>query len=219
MMEQHVCHTVQVGLDVLPCGPRRPNPAEMLSSARLADLLAWAETRYDQILVDAPPVLAASDALIVGRLVDGAVLVVQPEKNRRKLVTRAVESFQVVGIPIVGAVANRVGQDGSKDYAYTYGYGYAYEYGESDSSEEELEDASLEEEVDNIDGYEDDFVEGAENGDDNELVDDDRGTTEDEFATPADEEHLSADEEPYGDDAYGDEYDDDEDDTEYRRAA
>ncbi|MCE9554811.1 MAG: polysaccharide biosynthesis tyrosine autokinase [Planctomycetes bacterium] len=194
MLERCVRRTAVDTLDVIPSGPRRPNPAEMLSGTRLADLLAWAEGRYDQILVDAPPVLAASDALMIGRLVDGAVLVVQPEKNRRRLVTRAAESFQGVGVPLLGVVANRVGQNG-QDYAYSYGYAYNYQYGEP-VTEEELEE-----------GYGDDqFLENDDDQDyetnDVSLVhaDDQHVEQDDQFEEEYDDEEYSAEEEQTTDD-------------------
>ncbi|MGV2335435.1 MAG UNVERIFIED_CONTAM: CpsD/CapB family tyrosine-protein kinase [Planctomycetaceae bacterium] len=70
--------TVVQGLDVISCGPRPANPAELLVSERFAAMLAWAETRYEQIVIDAPPVLAVSDPAIVGRLVDAVILVAAP---------------------------------------------------------------------------------------------------------------------------------------------
>lgn len=124
------------GLDLLPAGPRRPNPSELLSSPRMADLLAWAETVYDQILIDSPPALVASDASIAGRLVDGVVLVVQPNKSRRRLVMRAAETFSSAGIKLLGIVVNRVSAEGSDDvYGYGAGYGYGYGYGEDQTQD------------------------------------------------------------------------------------
>jgi Mrp family chromosome partitioning ATPase len=118
------------GLDFLSAGPRRPNPAEMLAGPRLADLLAWAESEYDQILIDGPPALAATDASIIGRLVDGIVLVVQPRKNQRRLVVRAAEGLRDVGAKLLGIVANRIGDENEdKLYGYSSGYGYGYGYG------------------------------------------------------------------------------------------
>lgn len=123
-----VHHTPQAGLDVLPTGVRRPNPAELLGSGRFAELLAWAESQYDQVLVDCPPVLAVSDAQIVGRLVDGGVLVVRPVKNHRRLVMRAVDSFRSTGCQVIGVVANGISED-MGGYGYGYGYGEGYGYG------------------------------------------------------------------------------------------
>ncbi len=121
------------GLDFLPAGGRRLNPGELLASQRFADLLAWAETHYDQILIDSPPALAATDAAIIGRVVDGVVLVVQPKKNRRRLVMRAAESFTSVGVNLLGVVVNRVGGD-KADVIYGYGAesGYGYGYGQDE---------------------------------------------------------------------------------------
>lgn len=117
------------GLDVLPSGPRPVNPAELLAGGRFAELLAWAETRYDQILIDSPPALAASDTALVGRLIDGVVLVVQPEKNRRRQVIRAAESLAALKIPVLGIVLNRLERDGDRGYyGYGHGYGYVYDY-------------------------------------------------------------------------------------------
>jgi capsular exopolysaccharide synthesis family protein len=120
--------TEQPGLDVLPSGLRRPNPAELLSGTTFVELLAWAESHYDQVLVDCPPVLAVSDAQIVGRLVDGAILVVQPQKNHRRLVARACSNFTATGTNVLGIVANGLSAH-SNGYGYGYGYGDGYGYG------------------------------------------------------------------------------------------
>ena len=125
-------------LDVISAGPRRQNPSELLGSDRLPQLLAWAETEYDQILIDCPPTLVASDAVLVGRIVDGMVLVVRPEKNRRKLVFRATENISEMKIPLFGVVANCVDAENNKGYSFGEddGYGYGYGYGEDEEKDE-----------------------------------------------------------------------------------
>ena len=123
-------------LDVIPSGPRPVNPMELLASDRFSELLAWAETVYDQILIDSPPVLAVSDSAIIGRLVDGVVLTLRPEKNRRRLVVRAVESFPPLGVNVLGLVINHVDAEKNQDYyGYGYGYGYGYSYDEQEDAE------------------------------------------------------------------------------------
>ncbi|QDU78641.1 Tyrosine-protein kinase wzc [Polystyrenella longa] len=125
-------------LDILPSGSRPVNPSELLSSNRLSDFLSWAETVYDQIIIDAPPILAVSDAGIVGRLVDTLVLVMRPDKNRRGLVYRSVETLQMFGIHISGIVVNHLTPDqGSDYYGYGYGYGYSEDYGHEESTGED----------------------------------------------------------------------------------
>lgn len=128
-------HTEVEGLDILPVGLRRPNPAELLSGKAFVELLAWADSQYDRVIVDCPPVLAVSDAQIVGQLVDGAILVVRPEKNPRRAVIRAVESFHSAGCRVLGVVANGLTNDAA-GYGYSYGYGYGDGYGHTSPEED-----------------------------------------------------------------------------------
>jgi capsular exopolysaccharide synthesis family protein len=129
--------TEQPGLDVLPAGLRRPNPAELLGGPNFVELLAWAEASYDQVLVDCPPVLAVSDAQIIGRLVDGAIVVLQPQKNHRRLVARACYSFAATGTNVLGVVANGLSSKTGHGYGYGYGYGNGYGYGHDAETDEE----------------------------------------------------------------------------------
>ncbi|MBN1590811.1 MAG: polysaccharide biosynthesis tyrosine autokinase [Pirellulales bacterium] len=127
-------------LDVLPSGPRPTNPAELLAGPRFTELIDWATTVYDQILIDTPPTLATSDSAVVGRLADGTILVVQPQKNRRRAVIRAVEGMLALKIPLLGLVVNRVEPDERSGY-YGYGYGYGYEAGYGNDEEPGESDA------------------------------------------------------------------------------
>ncbi len=123
--------SVLKNLDVLPSGPRAANPAELLSAERFQELLAWAETIYDLVLIDSPPALIA-DTAIIGRQVEGVLLVVEPEKNPRRLVMRVAETLSTLQITVLGIVANRLSRDSGNDYygyGYGYGYGYSYAYG------------------------------------------------------------------------------------------
>lgn len=136
-----VYQTESENLHVLPVGLRRPNPAELLSSQAFVELLAWADSVYDRVIVDCPPILAVSDAQIVGQLVDGAILVVRPEKNHRRAVIRAVESFHASGCRVLGIVANALSVEtqgyGYGGYGYGYGYGYNYNYGADEETDYE----------------------------------------------------------------------------------
>ena len=130
------------GLDILPSGARLSNPTEWLAGPRFSELLAWAETVYDQVLVDCPPLLVTSDVVVVGRLVDGLILVVQPDKNRRRQVVRSMETMLGMKVPVLGIVINRVGSEQDRGYygyssGYGYGYGYSngYGYGDEQSGE------------------------------------------------------------------------------------
>ena len=111
----------------------------MLHGTRFSELLGWAESIYDQILIDAPPALAVTDAAIISRQVDGGLLVVRPDKNRRRMVLRATESLAAVGTTMLGAVINHVTTEAGGDY---YGYGYGYEYGSGEGSSDGLKQAA-----------------------------------------------------------------------------
>ena len=129
-----IYHSELENLHVLPSGPKPINPVELLTSERLSDLLAWAETQYDQVLIDAPPSLAVTDAAIIGRLVDGAILTVRPDRNRRKGVLRAAEALTSLGCELKGMVLNQIDPTQS---GYAYGYGYGYGYGSEEPVAEE----------------------------------------------------------------------------------
>jgi len=131
MAPLHVRPSGIKGLDVMPSGSRPNDPAELLGGSRFAQLLAWAETIYDLILVDSPPLMATADTALVGRLVDGVILVVQPAKNPRRLVTRVVERLGMMKIPVLGLVVNRTGSEAEYGYYGYREYGYRYEYGGS----------------------------------------------------------------------------------------
>ncbi|MEN6459652.1 MAG: polysaccharide biosynthesis tyrosine autokinase [Thermoguttaceae bacterium] len=131
-VKAHVRRSGIDGLDIIPSGPRPTDPAELLASPRFSQLLAWAETAYDLILIDSPPTLATTDTAIIGRLVDGVILVVQPTKNRRRLVTRVVERLELMKIPPLGVVVNRTGAEGDEGYYGYHSYGYGYGYGDRD---------------------------------------------------------------------------------------
>jgi capsular exopolysaccharide synthesis family protein len=134
----HIRHSAVESLDILPSGPRPSDPAELLGSPRFSQFLAWAETVYDLILIDSPPALATTDTAIIGRLVDGTILVMQPVKNHRRVVTRVVERLNLMKITILGLVVNRTGSEEDHDYygyhSYGYGYGAGYEYGYGESA-------------------------------------------------------------------------------------
>lgn len=131
---QSVQQTGVPGMEVIPSGRRPPDSAELLGRDRFGELIAWAETVYDYVLVDSPPMLAATDAAIVGRVVDGMLVVIRPEKNSRRAVLRAFEEITSLGINVLGAVVNGVGQDQNDGYYGYGGYGYGYRYDDGEAA-------------------------------------------------------------------------------------
>lgn len=110
-------------LDLLPSGPIPPNPSEMLSSRMFAAVVQHCASNYDLVIIDTPPVLSVTDALIVSQLSDGVVFIVDSKKTNRNLAAKAVAALQQVNARLLGVVLNRVGQ---RDRRYTYSNYYYY---------------------------------------------------------------------------------------------
>jgi non-specific protein-tyrosine kinase len=94
----------QPGLAVLPSGPLPSNPSELLASQRTVEVLTSLQAAYDVVLLDSPPVLAAADAVVLSRRVDGTLIVTVAEVTTRRDSTRAAEALRMVDAPLVGAV-------------------------------------------------------------------------------------------------------------------
>jgi capsular exopolysaccharide synthesis family protein len=107
------------GLDFLPSGPRPPNPAQLLGSQRMTELLKQAVDRYDTVIVDGPPVLGFADALVVGKQVDGTLLVARTEVTDRDALVEAKDALEGVGLSLMGVALNGV-RPGYRGYRYRY---------------------------------------------------------------------------------------------------
>src|SRR5262249_6952228 len=89
---------------ILPSGPLPPNPADVLGSQRMTEIIGVLKARANYILFDAPPVLAATDAALLGSKLDGLLLVVRAGHTRREQTARARQALDRVHVRIVGAV-------------------------------------------------------------------------------------------------------------------
>jgi len=117
-------HPAQVeGLRVLPSGELPPNPAELLGSQRMQELLAELAQQADVVLIDSPPVLPVADATALAQAVDGVLLVLEAGKTRREAARRAGENLRQVGANLVGVVLNRVPTHRGGYYSYREYYG------------------------------------------------------------------------------------------------
>jgi Mrp family chromosome partitioning ATPase len=116
-------------LHVLPSGPRAPNPAEMLSSARMREQLRQWSQEYDRIVLDTAPLLAVSDTRAVAVIVDAVVMVTRAGMTRRRALIRARDILLRINAPIAGVVVNDVDVRLENFYTNRYGYGYGYGYG------------------------------------------------------------------------------------------
>ena len=106
-------------LSVLTAGLCPQNPAELLSSSRLPDMLREARAIYDVIIVDTPPILAVSDPAIISPHIDGLLLVVRMGKNKRAAAERAREMIDAHGIRLYGVIVNDVDYSTDDSVAYS----------------------------------------------------------------------------------------------------
>lgn len=114
------------GLDIIPCGPVPPNPAELLSSERTRTLVVEALEKYTTVVLDSPPILNVADSRILSVLVDGVLLVARGNSTPRELVKRAQAHARNAGANIIGIVLNSVNVHRMDYYAYGYAHYDAY---------------------------------------------------------------------------------------------
>jgi len=120
--EAAVRHLDADNLDVLTCGTLPPNPSDLLNAPQMEQLIRKLKSQYDLIILDAPPVIAVTDSIVLSSKVDGICLVVRANKTRRDAVKRAKELLQKGGSKIIGLILNDVNIKNlygySKDYYY-----------------------------------------------------------------------------------------------------
>ena len=127
-----VVPTAVPNLFILPAGPVPPNPAELLSTGRMRELLQELAREYDHVVLDSPPVLSVTDSTILSVLVDGVILVVRSGKTTREVLRHTRQLFYNVNARLLGVVLNGVDLR-SVDYNYYYYKYYGYGYREEKS--------------------------------------------------------------------------------------
>ena len=128
-IESSAKRTAIANLDLIPRGQVPPNPSELLMSERFSELLKWGSANYDLVLIDTPPILAVTDAAIVGRHAGTTLMVTHYAVNTLKEVETSLNRFEQNGITVKGVILNSIFRraTGYQDYGY-----YEYEY-QSDS--------------------------------------------------------------------------------------
>ncbi len=120
-----------LNIHVITAGTIPPNPSEMLEKGMPA-LLEEMKRKFDYIILDAPPVSLVTDAAILGRIADGAILVVRSRYAPRDTITLAKQKLETVGVKIFGVVLTRYNEKKAhKKSGYSYSYQYSY-YGENE---------------------------------------------------------------------------------------
>ena len=111
------------GLSLITTGALPPQPSELLLHERFATLLAELSRRYDHVLVDTPPVLAVTDAAVIGRLAGSCLLVLKSGAHSLRQVADSLQRLRQGGVDVKGSIFNQAGRLGGR-----YRYGYVYEY-------------------------------------------------------------------------------------------
>ena len=124
-------------LVALPTGPIPPSPADLLSSHRMRDAISYLRQKYKFIVIDSPPIMAATDAVILSALTDGVLLVVRSGTTPKEAFMRTRDLLHAVKCRLLGVVLNAVDST-APDYYYSYRYypyAYGYGYGEDAGGE------------------------------------------------------------------------------------
>ncbi|MBV9995199.1 MAG: polysaccharide biosynthesis tyrosine autokinase [Caulobacteraceae bacterium] len=117
--------TEQPGLSFLACGPRPPNPTELLGGDKFRRFLDWARNAGYLVIIDGPPVLGLADAPLLAGAAEGTLVVIESGGTKRELARMAVQRLKMVRARVVGAVLAKFDL---KKAGYGYGLGYAYGY-------------------------------------------------------------------------------------------
>ena len=124
-------------LSLLPCGPTPPNPAELISSEKMREMMTLLGTKFDHIIIDSPPLINVTDPVILSTMVDGVIMVVHAGKSTRDVIRRASQELTSVGAKVFGVVLNNVNlqREGYDEYYYQ-------RYYSSYSSDNDISNAS-----------------------------------------------------------------------------
>lgn len=122
------------GLTLLPAGPVPPNAAELLTGDRFPMLLKELATRFDHVVIDAPPVMGLADTPLIASVAEGTIFVVESHATSASLATVAVARLQESKARLLGALLTKF-EPQKAQYGYGYGYEYGYGYGKGGSGD------------------------------------------------------------------------------------
>jgi capsular exopolysaccharide synthesis family protein len=128
-------HPAVTNLAAIPTGPIPPNPADLLASHRLAAAICELRAQYKFIVIDSPPIMAATDAVILSVQADGVLLVVRSGATPKEAFSRTRDLLASVKCRLLGVVLNAV-DSSAPDYYYSYRY-YPYSYGYGQEKQQE----------------------------------------------------------------------------------
>lgn len=118
------------GIDIITAGPIPPNPTELIMSQQLSAIMTELQSSYDIVFIDAPPVLALADAVILSSKVESAIFIIESGRNSPTALRSAVNRIAANGGSIVGGILTKY-DPGRMGYGYNLDYSYSYSYAET----------------------------------------------------------------------------------------
>lgn len=117
-LEESISTSSVDNLDVMSSGPIPPNPAELLGSKKMLEMLEHAKTLYDMVIIDSPPTLAVTDSQILSQIVDGTLLVIRSKQTEYEGAIKAAEALKQGNGRILGTVLNDTEKTAENSYYY-----------------------------------------------------------------------------------------------------
>lgn len=132
--QQVIKKTEIPNVDIITAGPLSPNPAELLLSERMGELLKLSQNgTYDMVIIDSPPIMGLADALILSNWANATLLVATFAQSRKKPLADAFQRLRHARAHVIGSILTKI-KSGGAGYGYSYNYEYHYTYGGESSS-------------------------------------------------------------------------------------
>ena len=113
-----VCKEPFPGLKIISTGPIPPNPAELLSSGRFAELVGQTRRLFDYVLIDSPPTEAVTDPMLIATQADAVLLVLDSEGTSKASLRKSIRNLEAVGANVLGTVMNKAPKAETPGYDY-----------------------------------------------------------------------------------------------------
>jgi len=121
---------------VLPAGPQPPNAAELLRSGRFEALVEELLAKFDQVVIDSPPVMGLADAPIIASRAEATVFVLEARGVKARIARLALTRLRQGRARLLGAILTKF-EAKKSNYGYGYDYGYGYGYGQTENGKKD----------------------------------------------------------------------------------
>ena len=133
-LEEAIKHNDEYPFDIINRGTKSPFPSALLSSKELSAVIAQLRTMYDYIVIDCPPILAVSDAIIISKQTDGCVFVVSQPHTEKSVAKEAMQQLKNNNVNVLGCVLTGITRKNKDYYGYKYNYYYSSYFDEQNQN-------------------------------------------------------------------------------------